>query len=81
MPFAFPPESVLAFAGIRNQANTYDVSIVIPCGNMIPLVAGNLAVTESELAVQGIQALIGRDVLSRCLLVYNGLSGILSLAY
>jgi hypothetical protein len=55
-----------------HQASTYDVNITIPCGNLMPLVVGNLAIIESNLAVQGIQALFGRDILSRCMLVYNG---------
>lgn len=64
-----------------HQANTYDVSVWIPCGTMMPLSIANLPVTESNLAAQGIQALIGRDVLGRCILVYNGQEQILSLAY
>ena len=42
----------------------------------------NLAVMESELlAGQGFHTLIGRDVLARCLLVYNGATGLYTLAF
>ena len=34
----------------------------------------NLPITESNLTGLGIQALIGRDVLSKCVLIYNGQS-------
>ncbi len=33
---------------------------------------GEMPVIESQLSMQGIQALIGRDVLRQCLFVYNG---------
>lgn len=54
-----------------HTANQYDVSLVL----VHPLVIRTwhaIAVTESQLAHQGIQALIGRDVLSACLLTYDG---------
>jgi hypothetical protein len=42
---------------------------------------GALQVFESSLNIQGIQALIGRDVLANCLFVYDGRSKIFSLAF
>lgn len=42
----------------------------------------NLAVMESELlGGQGFHTLIGRDVLARCLLVYDGATGLYTLAF
>ncbi len=46
------------------------------------LIVANLAVLSSELLdVQGIYALIGRDVLSKCLLSYDGTTGFFTLCY
>ncbi len=42
---------------------------------------GTVAVIESELEVQGFQVLVGRDVLENCLLVYDGQTGIFTLAF
>jgi hypothetical protein len=63
-----------------HQANTFDVSIAVP----LPPFNFNIAamqVFESSLNVQGIQALIGRDILANCLLVYDGRANIFSLAF
>lgn len=40
-----------------------------------------IPVLESHLAHQGIHGLLGRDVLSKCLLVYNGEMGLFTLAF
>jgi hypothetical protein len=40
-----------------------------------------LAVIESELAHQGIQTLIGRDILFFCLLIYDGHAGTFALGF
>ena len=53
--------------------NQYDVGVAIfSSPNEAPLVIPLLSVAELPLANQGFEALIGRDVLSRCVLVYNG---------
>ncbi len=54
--------------------DTYDVDIVIYKGpNDPPLSMPNLRVAACELYLkQGIHALIGRDILSKCILLYNG---------
>ena len=64
------------------EVDVYDVSVAIfstyqeaPC--WIP----NLPVVESSLANQGFQVLIGRDVLSRCLLFYDGKRGVYTLSF
>jgi hypothetical protein len=38
-------------------------------------------VIAAELSTQGIHALIGRDVLQDCILIYNGASGDFTLAF
>lgn len=63
-----------------HQANTFDVSLIFPVANMT-FTIGAIQVFESALSVQGIQALIGRDVLSYCLLVYDGRAKTFSLAF
>lgn len=46
-----------------------------------PLQIPIIAVVASDLRVQGIDALIGRDVLQYCLLSYNGSEGFFTLAF
>lgn len=56
-------------------ASTYDVDFMIGGSDPSdpPLTVANLRVCSAELYLrQGIHALVGRDVLSRCVLVYNG---------
>lgn len=64
-------------------ADTYDVDLSIyRTQNDPPLLMANLRVAACELFLkQGIHALIGRDVLSRCIFVYNGDLGHFSLAF
>lgn len=61
----------------------FDVSIYIPPAQ--PSVAGLFVeaapVTASILRPQGIDGLLGRDVLSRCVLIYNGEANIFTLCY
>ena len=64
-----------------HSANTFDVSITIPIIGAQTWTLGALQVFESALNVQGIQALIGRDVLANSLLIYDGRFGIFSLAF
>lgn len=61
----------------------FDVSIWVPAGpNQAQLTVANLPVVSSDLLIpQGLHALIGRDILSRCLLTYDGQNGFFSLAY
>ncbi len=65
------------------QVNQYDVGLLIPGADVghPPLVRNPLPVLESALTVQGIQALIGRDVLSDCVMIYNGATGLFTLSY
>jgi hypothetical protein len=69
-------------AGQPHYCNQYDISIFIPGG---PGVGGHLvpalAVVETHLRSQGIDGLIGRDVLDNCTLIYNGTARMFTLAY
>lgn len=62
----------------------YDVGIVIPAAiaNQIPFALQTIPVACTELvSSQGFHALIGRDILSHCLLNYNGSMGMFTLAF
>jgi hypothetical protein len=65
------------------QAEQYDVSLLIPSAQgHPPLVHLTIAVTKSHLhAGEGFHALIGRDVLKSCVLKYDGVNGLFTLAY
>ena len=69
------------------DADTFDVSLIIPGTTTAgivdpPFILQNVPVSASELfAAQGFHALVGRDILARCVLVYNGAVGLFTLAY
>ncbi len=67
-----------------HSADLYDVSIAIPGALQThsPLIMENIPVLCADLlAAQGFHALVGRDILSLCLLCYDGLRGTFTLAY
>ncbi len=47
----------------------------------VPKYLQSIAVVETELISQGIDALIGRDILQHCVLIYNGGLGFYTLAF
>jgi hypothetical protein len=61
----------------------YDVSLVIPgARGETPLILGTVPVIATELlTAQRFHALIGRDILSRCILHYNGSIGMFTVAF
>lgn len=64
------------------RKSTYDVGLAIFATNQDPPYhIRNMAVAECELSNQGFHALIGRDVLSKCILHYNGAAGVYTLAF
>lgn len=70
-------------AGNAVSCNQYDVALFIPGMNASAtgFHIGALPVIETPLAAQGIEGLIGRDVIDRCTLVYNGSAGMFTLAF
>jgi predicted aspartyl protease len=66
--------------GTAHGCNTYDASLVIR-GQSGNLSIGTLAVVETGLNYQGFDAILGRNVLSRCMLFYNGPVGIVGLYF
>lgn len=63
-----------------HNADQYDVNIVLRHPEL-SLTLGTIPVIEAHLVMQGIQALLGRDVLASCLLVYNGELGFFTLSF
>jgi hypothetical protein len=59
-------------AGVPVQIAQYDVALFIPTSASHFRPFDPLAVCESVLRPQGIDGLLGRDVLEGCLLVYSG---------
>jgi hypothetical protein len=61
-------------------ASQYDVSLIL-LHPMLTYTISAVPVIGSMLAIQGIQALIGRDVLANCLFIYDGRSGLFTWAF
>lgn len=66
--------------GTAHVCNQYDVRITL-VHPKLSLHIPALPVIDAGLATQGIQALIGRDVLERCLFIYNGQDNYFSLSF
>jgi hypothetical protein len=67
-----------------HNAEQFDVSLMIPgvTPQQEPLVFPTVSVIASDLlSAQGFHALIGRDILSSCILNYNGTMGFFTLAF
>ena len=67
---------------VAQAFNQYDVAIIVP--GAVPgqaWVVEALPVMESNLAPQGIQGLIGRDMLDDAILIYNGTTKHFTLAF
>lgn len=66
--------------GAALNCNQYDISLVL-IHPKLSFTFGALPVIESNLISQGIQALLGRDVLKECLFIYDGASGLYTLTF
>jgi hypothetical protein len=84
-PLLIPPTGTTSAhtpstAGKPHRFEQYDVSLTVrhPDSNLF---LPNVAVIAAHLPTQGIQALIGRDVLRQCLFVYNGSEETFTLAF
>jgi hypothetical protein len=60
------------------QLDQYDASLILGEGHPFPLVL-TVPVVACDLTSQGFDALIGRDVLGRCQLHYDGPAGTFTL--
>ena len=68
-----PTHTPSTLAGVPHVANLFDVSVTL-MHSQIGKRFHALPVLESHLAHQGFHVLIGRDILSNCLLVYDGVA-------
>jgi hypothetical protein len=64
-------------------ADTYDVGIIIASTpTSAPFQKPNMQVSAADLlASQGFHVLVGRDILSHCVMTYNGSMQLLTVAY
>jgi hypothetical protein len=67
-------------SGKPHIANQFDVSLTL-VHSLITRTFHAVPVVEAELLHQGIQALIGRDILSWCLLSYDGQAGTFAIGF
>jgi predicted aspartyl protease len=65
------------------RVDTYDVRIAILAGRAgdLHFISETIQVTATDLTAQGIDALIGRDILKSCIFNYNGADGFFTLSY
>lgn len=85
-PLNLTPSGVIAMqtpsTGVtQHLCNQYDVSLIIPAMKGAPFLIGALPIVEASLKPQGIDGLLGRDVLQQCVLFYNSPQGGYTLAY
>jgi hypothetical protein len=68
--------------GTPKICNQFDVGIgIIMDDGAVHLPGMVIPVVESELALNGIQALLGRDILDQAVLIYDGHRSALTLAF
>jgi hypothetical protein len=79
-PTGMVPIHTPSTGATAHQAAVYDISLV-PMHPALSLPTANVGVAEAHISMQGIQALIGRDIVGRCLVVYDGQSGMFTLAF
>jgi hypothetical protein len=67
---------------VPQNVNLYDVAILIPGATQPPLFLDTVAVAESVLLpTQGFHVIIGRDILSKFVISYNGPIGFVTISY
>jgi predicted aspartyl protease len=67
-------------AGAPILCEQYDIKLVIPHASLHGTF-GAIAVIASEFLTQGFHGLLGRDILSQCVLIYNGEIGFYTLSF
>jgi len=79
-PTGIAPMHTPSTGSQAHVASQYDVSLIL-MHPMLTFTIHAAPVVEAQLAIQGIQGLIGRDVLSNCLLIYDGRAGLFTWAF
>lgn len=64
-----------------HYCDQYDVALILPLPGGMHYQFAALPVITAELSAQGLQALIGRDVLSGGILIYDGFAGTFTLGF
>lgn len=65
-----------------HQADQYDIGLIIYGTTTAQFLEfPTIPVLSCDLSQQGIQALLGRDIIGRCVLVYNGALGQFTMAF
>jgi hypothetical protein len=69
--------------GVPHQCSTYDCTLLVPNGtpSQPAFLVDPVQIVETSFSGQNIVGLIGRDILSRCTLFYNGSMGHYTLSY
>jgi len=81
LPSGFVMVHTPTTAGTAVRRNQYDVDIGIILGNGSFHLVDTLPVVESSVACQGIDGLLGRDVLSQGIFIYNGAAKTYTLSF
>jgi len=82
-PTGSVPMHTPSTGGVPMAADTYDVGIIIASTpTSAPFQKPNMQVSAADLlASQGFHVLVGRDILSHCVMTYNGSMQLLTVAY
>jgi predicted aspartyl protease len=67
-------------SGVATAQNQYDVDILVMLGKHVERIE-TLPVLESHLTPLGIDGLLGRDILSHGILIFNGSAGQFTLSF
>lgn len=67
--------------GVHHSCNLYDISLLMPAPRGTPFFVPALPIVETHLRSQGIDGLIGRDLLKQWTLYYNGQVDQICIAY
>lgn len=83
LPTGSTPVHTASTAGRPQLRNQYDISVWLPIQRSAKPhnIRRTLPVIETDLSNQGIELLIGRNILEGCLLVYDGAAGSMTLAF
>jgi hypothetical protein len=80
IPTEIVPVLTPSTAGQPHVTGSFEVSISL-LHPKLNYTFYSVSVLESDFTGQGIGALIGRDLLAKCLLVYDGQAGVFTLAF
>ena len=81
-PSGSMPIQTPSTAGAPVNVNQYDVAFFLPGATSADVkFIDAMPIVESHLKSQGIDGLLGRDVLASCLMNYDGKSGLITIAF